>query len=294
MQSSPPLSRFRSNFYIRPEDLMNSLFPLQAPPHGLWRDPQWIITVMAILSSVGALVLGGYSAKSRRTNHSAASIRRAAAFDLVAVIAVFLSCSAALPTLDALLRRGHGLTGILGLAVYQFSCEGLAPLVIMIARRERLSRYGFNQRNVATSVAMGFALAAINDLAMSWHVGVPVWIPLRRHSAMRMALNSGAATSVAGLAIIVAIWGFVESFFGVFFATKLNESLGRPRRGWFAAGTLGFALFNGSIHFAIGQGLEGFLTSFASGYVIAVIPAVTQSAWGSAVFQTLTNAVGRR
>ncbi|HSP16040.1 MAG TPA: hypothetical protein VLV78_14945 [Thermoanaerobaculia bacterium] len=228
------------------------------------------------------------------TDHVAVSIRRTAAFDLSLVIAFFLGCSAALPALNSLLRQGHGLSGVLALAAYQFSCEGLAPLVIMIARRERLSRYGFSRRNIGTSVAMGMALAAINDLAMSWHAGALVWIPLRRHSATRMSLEAGPSASVAGLVITVAVWGFIESFFGVFFATKLNEMLGRSGRGWFAAGTLGFALFNGSIHFAIGQGFEGFLTSFASGYAIAVIPAVTQSAWGSAVFQTLTNAAGRR
>lgn len=68
--------------------------------------------------------------------------------------------------------------------------------------------------------------------------------------------------------------------------------LGHSGSGWLAPG--GFALFNGSIHCAIGQGIEGFLTSFASGYAIGVIPAVTDNAWGSAVFQTLTNSVGRR
>jgi hypothetical protein len=55
---------------------------------------------------------------------------------------------------------------------------------------------------------------------------------------------------------------------------------------------LGFALFNGLLHAAIGQGLTGFLTSFASGYGIAVIPAITRNAWGSSLFQTATNAVG--
>jgi hypothetical protein len=55
---------------------------------------------------------------------------------------------------------------------------------------------------------------------------------------------------------------------------------------------LGFALFNGAIHAAIGQGIWGFVTSVASGYAIALIPALTGNAWGSALVQTLTNAVG--
>jgi len=54
-----------------------------------------------------------------------------------------------------------------------------------------------------------------------------------------------------------------------------------------------FALFNGSVHLIVGQGFEGFVTSFASGYAIAVVPAVTGNAWGGSLVQTLTNAVGR-
>jgi hypothetical protein len=219
--------------------------------------------------------------------------RRAAAIDLAVVIAFFLACSAVEPVLDPRLRQGRGLAGVLVLAAYQFACEGVAPLAIMIARRERLSRYGFTRRNVGRSVALGLALAAFNDVAMSWHAGALMWIPLRRHSATRMSLGAGLPASVAGLLATVAVWGFTEGVFGVFFAKKLNESLGRIGRGWLSPGALGFAIFNGSIHLAIGQGVQGFLTSFASGYAVAMIPAVTGNAWGSIVVQTLTNAVGR-
>jgi len=213
--------------------------------------------------------------------------------DLSIAIAVFLACSTVEPALDPRLRQGQGLAGVLVLAAYQFACEGLAPLLILIAHRERLSRYGFTRHNVGKSLALGLALAALNDLAASWYSGAPVWVPLRRHSATRMFLGAQFLPGVAGLVVTVAVWGFMESFFGVFFASKLNEGLGRNGRGWLSAGVLGFAFFNGSIHFAIGQGGLGFLTSFASGYAIAVIPAVTGNAWGSPVVQTLTNAVGR-
>jgi hypothetical protein len=219
--------------------------------------------------------------------------RRAAAIDLSIVIGFFLACSAAEPALDPLLRQGRGLAGILALASYQFACEGVAPLLIMIVRHERPSRYGFGRRNTVRSLALGLALAAIYNLAMSWRGGALLWIPLYRHSATRMSLAAGLPTSVVGLVVTVAVWGVAEGFFGVFFSKKLNEALGRSGRGWLSAGALGFAFFNGSIHFAIGQGVDGFVTSFASGYAIAVIPAVAANAWGSALVQTLTNAAGR-
>jgi hypothetical protein len=222
------------------------------------------------------------------------SDRRAAAIDLTIVITCFLACSAAEPALDPLLRQARGLAGILALAGFQFACEGFAPLCVMMARRDRLSRYGFTRPNAGRSVALGLALAGINDLAISWHAGALLWIPFRRHSVTRMALAAGLPTSVAGLAIMVAVWGVAESFFGVFFARKINDALGQHGSGWLSVGAIGFASFNGVIHLAIGQGLQGFLTSFASGYAVAVIPAVTANAWGSVVVQLLTNAIGRR
>jgi hypothetical protein len=87
-------------------------------------------------------------------------------------------------------------------------------------------------------------------------------------------------------------WGFLEGFFGIYFSRKINVIVGHSGRGWLCPGVLAFALFNGIVHVLVGQGLEGFLDSFASGYAIAVIPAVTGNAWGGTFVQTLTNAVG--
>jgi hypothetical protein len=218
--------------------------------------------------------------------------RRAAAIDLGIAIALFLTGVVAEPTLDPILRHGYGLTGAVEAAAYQFALEGLAVLVIMAIRRERFSDYEFIRRNLGKSVALSVVLAAIYDLAMSWHAGAILWIPLRRQPATRMSLSAGFPLSIVGLAVTVAAWGFFEGFFGVFFARKLNRALGHSGRGWFSPGTLGFALFNGMIHFANGQGIQGFVTSFASGYAIAVIPGVIGNAWGSALVQTLTDAVG--
>ncbi|MFI5174854.1 MAG: hypothetical protein ACHQKY_08360 [Terriglobia bacterium] len=219
--------------------------------------------------------------------------RRSAAIDLAVAVAFFLAASACWPVLDPILRNGRGLGMVFALATYQFTCEGLALLLIMAIRHERFSDYGFVARNIGKSIALACVLAAVYDLGLSWHVGALMWIPLRRQPAIRMSLAAGFPLSVVGFAITVASWGFFESFFGVFFATKLNLALGQTGRGLFSPGTLGFALFNGLIHLAVGQGVQGFVASFASGYAIAVIPAVTGNAWGSTIVQTLTDAVGK-
>jgi hypothetical protein len=220
--------------------------------------------------------------------------RRSAVVDLAVVLAVFAFCYVSEPWLDPVLRRGHGLLAVFALAAYQFTFEGVAVILLLVVRREHFSDYGFTRHNAGRSIAMAVAIAAMYDLAMSWHAGALLWVPLRRQPAVRMSLEAGAPLSFVGLALTVAVWGFLEAFFGVFFAKKLNQLFAQHGRGWFSPGVLGFALFNGMIHLTVHQGIEGFVTSFASGYAIAVIPSVTGNAWGSALVQTLTNAVGKR
>src|ERR1700688_2426673 len=36
-----------------------------------WREPQWVITIVAVVASVGALVLGAYTAQLQRRHDSA-------------------------------------------------------------------------------------------------------------------------------------------------------------------------------------------------------------------------------
>jgi hypothetical protein len=220
------------------------------------------------------------------------SSRANAAIDLGVTLAVALMSLVFLRMLTPVFRGLTGLAFVLGLAAFQFSSEGLVPLILMAIRRERFSDYGFHWRKVGYSLALAVLLAAVYDLALSWHAGSWIWIPLRRHHAMRNSLAAGFPSSVVGLMVVIAAWGFFEAFFGVYFAKKLNQLLGHGGSGWLAPGVLGFALFNGVLHAAIGQGVAGFVTCFASGYGIAVIPAVTRNAWGSGLFQTATNAVG--
>jgi hypothetical protein len=221
-------------------------------------------------------------------------LARSKAFtDLILTVGlVLVSISWASPS-NSLFRRTSGLTAVLMLAAFQFTAEGLVPLLLIVTRHERLSGYGFTLRNTGKSVAFGVMFAAAYDLALSWHAGAWLWVPLRRHTAVRMSLAAGFPLSLIGLAATIAAWGWLEAFFGVFFARRVNQMVGQVGKGWLAPGALGFALFNGMLHFAIGQGIEGFLASFASGYVIGVIPAITDNAWGSTVFQTLTNSVGQ-
>lgn len=219
--------------------------------------------------------------------------RLSAAMDLAVVIVVFAVGSLSVPFVNPILKQGHSLSMAFAAALYQFLLEGLAPLTLMALRREPFSGYGFIRRNIGRSLAWGLAFAVVYDLALSWHAGSLLWIPLRRQPAVHMSLAAGFPLDLAGLAVTMLTWGFLEGFFGVYFAKKVNLVLGHSGCGWFAPGALAFALFNGSVHLIVGQGFQGFVTSFASGYAIAVVPAITGNAWGSTLVQTLTDAVGR-
>lgn len=219
--------------------------------------------------------------------------RVSAAVDLGIVLVVFAIGSLSVPFVNPILRQGHSLPAAFTAAAFQFFLEGMAPLALMALRREGFSCYGLIRHNLWPSLGVGLALAVVYDLGLSWQAGALLWIPLRRQPAIRMSLAAGFPLGLAGVAITVLTWGFLEGFFGVYFAKKINLVLGHNGRGWFAPGVIAFALFNGGIHLIVGQGAQGFLTSFASGYAIAVVPAITENAWGSTLLQTLTNAVGR-
>jgi hypothetical protein len=219
--------------------------------------------------------------------------RFSAAVDLAIVVGVTLICGFNIPAISSVLKRLGGIREGLALALFQFIAEGLAVLVLLAVRRERLSDYGFAMHRLYNSLAIALVFTVANDAALSWHRAELVWVPLRRHLALRLSLAAQFPLNVIGLAATVAAWGFFEAFYGVFFANRLNRILARSGHGWLSPGALGFGVFNGLIHAGIGQGVYGFITSFASGYAIAVIPAITSNSWGSVLFQTLTNSVGR-
>jgi hypothetical protein len=225
-------------------------------------------------------------------NATTPSERRNAAIDLCVVLAVFVAVSLTLPILNPLLRRGHGLGGAFLLSCYQFSIEGLAPFALILWRRESAADFGLQRRRVGRSLALALLLAAIYDIGLSLSTGRLLWIPLARQPATRMSLAAGFPLALVGLATTVLMWGALEGFFGVYFSRKLSVALGTRNTGWLAPGALAFGLFNGLVHVVVGQGLYGFLSSFASGYAIAVIPAVTGNAWGGLLVQTITNSAG--
>ncbi len=217
--------------------------------------------------------------------------RSSAAVDLTIAVSFTLICGFSIPAIIPALKRLGGMREVFVLALFQFTAEGLAVLILMAIRRERLSSYGFTSRSVLKSAAIAVLFAIVYDSALSLQMGQPLWVPLRRHLAVRLSLASKFPLNLIGIAATATVWGFFEALYGVFFANRLDRIVGHEGHGWLTPGALGFGFFNGLIHAALGQGVSGFLGSFASGYALAIIPAIAGNSWGSVVFQTLSNAV---
>lgn len=149
-----------------------------------------------------------------------------ALIDLVLAIGVVLASLPWASPPNSLFRGKSGLTAVLLLAAFQFAVEGLVPLILIAVRGERLSSFGFRLRNLGRSVVFAILFAAVNDLGLSWRAGAWLWVPLRRHSAMRLSLAAGFPLNIVGMTATVASWGFQEAFFGVFFAKRVNQALG--------------------------------------------------------------------
>ena len=219
--------------------------------------------------------------------------RSNAALDLTLSLSAFVLCFLFVPRLNPLLRAAQGFHFVLATALYQLCAESIVPVTLLISRRESFSQYGFCKKNLGSSITLGVLLALLYNTGISLYSHVLLWVPLRRQPAIRMSLAAGFPLSLVGIVLTVIVWGFLEGFFGIYFARKVDRIARHSGRGWFAPGVVAFALFNGFVHVLVGQGMEGFITSFASGYAIAVVPAVTNNAWGGTLVQALTNAVGK-
>jgi hypothetical protein len=124
-------------------------------------------------------------------------------------LVVFTAVSLTIPMLDPFLRRGDGLGSSLLLACYQFTIEGLAPLSLMLWRRETIADFGLRRPALGRSTALAFVLTTVYDAGMSLAAGQLQWIPLRRQPATRMSLRARFPAIIPGLMATILVWGAI-------------------------------------------------------------------------------------
>src|ERR1035437_9256119 len=89
--------------------------------------------------------------------------RSSAAVDLAIVVSVTLFCGFSIPAITPVFKCLSGMREVFALALFQFTAEGLAVLLLMAIRRERLSNYGFSSRGVLKSVGIAALFAIIRS-----------------------------------------------------------------------------------------------------------------------------------
>ena len=123
--------------------------------------------------------------------------------------------------------------------------------------------------------------------------GSVLWVPLKRLDVIDLSWSQTFPIKFIGIVLAVIVWGAFEAFNSIFIAENINRLFKGEVRGWLAPGPVIFAVLNGLVHLSVGQGLEGFLTGFLSGYMVTIISSLTGNAWGGIMIQILTNSTGR-
>jgi hypothetical protein len=218
---------------------------------------------------------------------------RASAIDLIIVSATTLAGVMAFGRLWAFVASFSVGVRIAAAISAQILIGGAVPLFLILARRESIESFGFVTKRTLSSLLVAGAAVALYVACVSVVRSELAWIPFGRHGVMRLALSLPLPLKPMVMAAIVLVWGALEGFFAIYFAVKAQAAFGAPGRApW--AGALAFGVFNALVHAVLGQGAGSVASSFASGVLIPAILALTGNAWGGALVQVLTNAVGAR
>ena len=134
--------------------------------------------------------------------------RSKAVLDLTLSLLAFALCFLFVPHLNPFLRAAHGFKFVLATALYQLCAESLAPVTLLLLRRESFFQYGFCKKKFGSSIALGVLLALLYNTGISLYSHALLWVPLRRQPAIRMSLAAGFPLSLLGIVLAVVVWAF--------------------------------------------------------------------------------------
>ncbi len=191
---------------------------------------------------------------------------------------------------------------IIYIMLIEFIGSGLAIFIIIHIRREKLSDYGIQKKNVSTSLLAGVIMAVIFAAIYSLQAGNILWIPMRNHVAMRISLTFIFPFNIIGILMTLLIWGPLEGLFFITIVKKLDDIISKHCRApFFSPGTILFALWNPILHIAIRMFeqkltrfdvLDSFL-SFAQTYAMITIYNLTKNSSGTMFMQMILNGLGK-
>lgn len=199
------------------------------------------------------------------------------------------------------INNNSNFISIVLLSIIEFCAAGLGAFVVMLIRKESFSDYGIKKENIKKSILFTLSFIVIMILLTSIDAGGLVYFPMRNHTTIKYSLNLSFPYNLIGIMLTYLIWGLIEGFYYVVIIKKIDDLLPKTLNPWFSLAPIVFYLYNFIIHYSVriieGRTYEfsliGELTSIMLAYAMAMPRKVTDNSWGSLIYQTLQNGIGK-
>lgn len=188
------------------------------------------------------------------------------------------------------------------LSIIEFCSAGLGVFIVMLIRKEAFSDYGIKKENIKKSILFTLSFIAIMVLLKSIDAGGVVYFPMRNHTSIKYSLNLSFPFNLIGIMLTFLIWGIIEGIYYVVIIKKIDDLLPNTLNPWLSLAPIIFCLYNFMIHYLIRRFIEGrtyefslidTITGLLLAYAMTMPRKLTNNSWGSLIYQTLQNGIGK-
>lgn len=163
----------------------------------------------------------------------------------------------------------------------QFGIAGLGISLVCIMRKERFSQFGLKMQNIGKAIT-GTVLCFVPIIGCIFASGqFSGYRPFSTVLVTKDVLSAGAPVSIAGMAIIIIVWGFFEGFNYVVICDKINKRYPSTNQ-WIDYGAITCAIVCILFHPISSSfwGIVQIITTFIAIYGMLIIEKKTGNAWG--------------
>ncbi|GEM_PF-815988 len=188
------------------------------------------------------------------------------------------------------------------LSIIEFCAAGLGAFVVMFIRKESFSDYGIKKKNIKKSILFTLSFIVLMVLLKSIDAGELVYFPMRNHTTIKYSLNLLFPFNLIGIMLTYLTWGIIEGIYYIVIIKKIDDLLPKTLNPWLSLAPIVFWLYNFIIHYSVRTFIEGrtfefslidILTSLLLAYAMAMPRKLTNNSWGSLIYQTVQNGIGK-
>ena len=200
------------------------------------------------------------------------------------------------------INNNANLLSIILLSIIEFCGAGLGAFVIIFIRNESFLEYGITKKNLKKSLGLGILFISIMVLLKSIDAGEFLYFPMRNHTAMKYSLQQFFPFNYLGIIITLSIWGIVEGIYFVVIIKKIEDLFTNKTKLQFFMAPVIFFIYDFLIHYIVRVFVEqrtynfsvmDVLLSLILSYAIFIPRKLTGNSWGSMIYQTIQNGLGK-